>query len=96
MKKYDDIVKEIDDISKTPKNIILKASSDVIILKRKDEKTKNFELREYIDLENNNCYVDVYYDNLLYSRVKLISDDDIQNANIFKLILEVLKSILLS
>lgn len=91
-----DIVKEIDDISKTPKNIILKASSDVIILKRKDEKTKNFELREYIDLENNNCYVDVYYDNLLYSRVKLISDDDIQNANIFKLILEVLKSILLS
>ena len=91
-----DIVKEIDDISKTPKNIILKASSDVIILKRKDEKIKNYELREYIDLENNNCYVDVYYDNLLYSRVKLISDDDIQNANIFKLILEVLKSILLS
>lgn len=91
-----DVVKEIDDISKTPKNIVLKAASDVIILKRKDDKIKNYELREFIDLENNNCYVDVYYDNLLYSRVKLISDNEINNANIFKLIIEVLKSIFLS
>ena len=89
----DEVIEEINDISKKPNKIILKTSDEVIIVKRKNEKLKNINIIKNIDIENNDCYIDVYYDNLLYKRIRLISDVTIEKANIFNIIFEVFKSI---
>lgn len=89
----DEIIEEINDISKKPNKIILKTSDEVIIVKNKNEKLKNINIVKNIDIENDNNYIDVYYDNLLYKRINLISDNEIKKANIFNIIFEVLKSI---
>jgi len=91
-----DVIKEINDITKMPKNIKLKASNDVTIVKMKKDKLKAIAIKEYIDLDNNNYYIDVYYDNLLYNRVPLVTDDEIKNTNVWILFIEIIRSVFLS
>lgn len=88
-----DIIDEINDISKKPNKIIFKANEDVIIVKNKNEKIKDFKIEKYIDIKNNNFYIDVYYDNLLHKRIRLTTDNDIKKANIFNIFYEILRKI---
>ena len=70
-----------------------KANEDVIIVKNKNEKIKDFKIEKYIDIKNNNFYIDVYYDNLLHKRIRLTTDNDIKKANIFNIFYEILRKI---
>lgn len=88
-----DIIDEINDISKKPNKITFKANEDVIIVKNKNEKIKDFKIEKYIDIKNNNFYIDVYYDNLLHKRIRLTTDNDIKKANIFNIFYEILRKI---
>lgn len=88
-----DIIDEINDISKKPNKITFKANEDVIIVKNKNEKIKDFKIEKYIDIKNNNFYIDVYYDNLLHKRIRLNTDNDIKKANIFNIFYEILRKI---
>jgi D-alanyl-D-alanine carboxypeptidase (penicillin-binding protein 5/6) len=88
-----DIIDEINDISKKPNKITFKANEDVIIVKDKNEKIKDFKIEKYIDIKNNNFYIDVYYDNLLHKRIRLTTDNDIKKANIFNIFYEILRKI---
>ena len=88
-----DIIDEINDISKKPNKIIFKADEDVIIVKNKNEKIKDFKIEKYIDIKNYNFYIDVYYDNLLHKRIRLTTDNDIKKANIFNIFYEILRKI---
>ena len=94
--KKDEIIERINDVSITPNKIVLKTSNNVIILKNKNEKLKNFEINKVINFETNEYYIDVYYDNKLYSRVNLVSDDYIRKANIFEILFEVIKEMFLA
>lgn len=94
--KKDEIIKEINDINLSPKNIVLSTTNSVTILKNKNEKLKNYNIITNIDFENNDFYVDVYYDNKLYSRVPLYTENKIKKASLFDLFLEVLKELFLS
>lgn len=88
-----EIIEEINDISKKPNKIILSTNDEIIIVKRKNESLKDINIVKNIDLDNNNNYIDVYYDNLLYKRIQLVSDVSIRKANVFNIIIEVFKSI---
>lgn len=88
-----DIIDEINDISKKPNKITFKANEDVIIVKNKNVKIKDFKIEKYIDIKNNNFYIDVYYDNLLHKRIRLTTDNDIKKANIFNIFYEILRKI---
>ena len=88
-----DIIDEINDISKKPNKITFKANEDVIIVKNKNEKIKDFKIEKYIDIKNYNFYIDVYYDNLLHKRIRLTTDNDIKKANIFNIFYEILRKI---
>ncbi len=88
-----DIIDEINDISKKPNKITFKANEDVIIVKNKNEKIKDSKIEKYIDIKNNNFYIDVYYDNLLHKRIRLTTENDIKKANIFNIFYEILRKI---
>lgn len=91
----DQIIKEINDVSITPKHIVLKPNKDVIIIKKKNEQLKNIELSSSIDLDNKS-YVDVYYDNKLYSRVYLETNVNVKKTSIWDLFLEIIKQLFLA
>lgn len=92
--KKGEIIKEINDVGYSPKTIVLKASKDVTILKLKNEKTKEIKKELDINLSNNNKLI-VYYDNEQLETIDLISDEKIEKANIFQLVLTVIKEIFL-
>ena len=48
------------------------------------------KIEKYIDIKNNNFYIDVYYDNLLHKRIRLTTDNDIKKANIFNIFYEIM------
>lgn len=92
----DEIIREINDMSYHPNKIIFKTNKDVVILKNKNEKLKDIKITEKIDFENNEFYIDVYYDDKLYDRVFLISEEKIEKASIWELFIEVIKELFLS
>ncbi len=91
-----EIIKEIDDISFNPNKIIFKASKDVVILKNKGEELKDIKIVENINFDNDAFYIDVYYDNKLYDRVFLVSEEKIQKSSIWNLFVEVIRELFLS
>ena len=93
--KKGDIIEEINDVSYSPKQFILTSSSDVIVLKKKTDKVKNYNINKVINLENNEFYIDVYYDDKLYSRVYLDCETNIEKANIFELLFQIIKELFL-
>ena len=94
--KKDQIIEEVNDINLSPKNIVLLTNSNVTILKRKNEKLCDYNFIKNIDYANNEFYIDVYYDNKLYSRVELYSKDKIKQASLWDLFLEIIKELFLS
>ena len=93
--KKGEIIDEIKDISVSPKHIILKATDDVIIIKKKTDKLKNYNINKVINLDNQEFYIDVFYDDMLYSRILLDPQTKIKQSNIFELLYEVIKELFL-
>ena len=91
-----DVIKEIKNVNSKPNNIIFKCSKDVIIVKRKNESLKQWNIVENININNEQSYIDVYYNNQLYTRVYLITDSKIYKANIFDLIITIFKELFLT
>lgn len=89
----DEIIEEIYDITKKPNKIILKTTDDVYVIRNKNESKKEIKIVKNINLDENDNYIDVYYDNLLYKRVRLSSDQTIKKANIYNIFYHILKSI---
>ncbi len=93
--KKDVVIKEINDIKLNPKHVVLTSSKDVVIVINKNDKLKDYYVKENIDLENNNYFIDIYYDNKLYDRVYLTCNENINKSSIWDLFLEVIKEIFL-
>lgn len=92
----DEIIKEIKTINKKPNNIIFKIPCDIIIIKKKNEKIKDYKIVENIDINNDNNYIDFYYDNQLYKRIYLITESEIKSPSLFELFISIIKALFLS
>lgn len=92
----DEIIKEIKTINKKPNNIIFKIPCDIIIIKKKNEKIKDYKIVENIDINNDNNYIDFYYDNQLYKRIYLITESEIKSPSLFELFISIIKELFLS
>lgn len=92
----DQVIKEINDINYNPNKIILTATDNVVILKKKNEQLKDYKIIENIDLLNNKYSIDIYYNNKLYQKVQLLSSVQVKKASIWDLFLEVIKQLFLS
>lgn len=91
--KKGDVIKQINDKKFHPNYITLKIEKDVYILKNKNDDLKDYTIKEHIDLLDDNSYIDIYYNNSFYTKVKLISEYEIHKSSLWELFLDVLKEI---
>ena len=91
----DEIIDEIKDVSLSPSKVSLSVSEDVIIVKNKKDEIGEVEIVKNINFENNEFYVDVYYDNNLYKRVNLNLSTSYHKASIWNLMIEFIKELFL-
>lgn len=71
---------KVHDIRKTPKDYILYAKEDISVLKQKGEKQV---ITEKIDYQNNN--ITIYVNGREYKTFNLITKEEVNEANIFKI-----------
>ena len=92
----DEIIEEIDDITKTPKKILFYSTKDIYIIKNKNDQWKDYYIKSNIDINNNVYNVDIYYDNMLYKRVLLKTNEKIKKSDVFTLFIDIIKKMFLS